>query len=456
MLRENDLIVPESKLTHNGAIGNFAGQDACSQWEVLRGRPTSFYQESANQLALKSDHYNHTIGSGMIGNPTNLIPSNASSSSTINDYENNFLPFNDNYIYAHDFNSGNSLQTQSVDMFQYKESDASQLKSSIFHSASFSFDSSQAQYDGTTSSNQQEQNFDKQKNLYPNTFRSNGNMGPDSFGTITAGGMEGFIGAWNYDGTLPLSMMHSPSRNLHQIQNFPINEATDPSSTSQQHFISHSFSFPSQLYPSPQMHDNDPSTFAMNDSTPFMMFYGTPRISNIAGSISNELNERHRKHHANPHQPRLSKQKTSLNSHPKKNFTTQSNLSGTQPKKKDTAAASSQSLASSSSNTYTISSQLSKGSTRNTRGQVIIMKDSGAMIAEPDSDHNDGLLNVKGGGGGVPRRYMCSVCSKRFTRPSTLRTHMNSHTGYKREEGGSTEVESEQLTVNDVERDCKQ
>ncbi|KAI9352691.1 hypothetical protein BDR26DRAFT_790246, partial [Obelidium mucronatum] len=27
------------------------------------------------------------------------------------------------------------------------------------------------------------------------------------------------------------------------------------------------------------------------------------------------------------------------------------------------------------------------------------------------------------------RRYLCSLCSKRFTRPSTLRTHMNSHTG---------------------------
>ncbi|KAJ3417224.1 hypothetical protein HDV05_006430 [Chytridiales sp. JEL 0842] len=29
----------------------------------------------------------------------------------------------------------------------------------------------------------------------------------------------------------------------------------------------------------------------------------------------------------------------------------------------------------------------------------------------------------------TPRRYLCNVCNKRFTRPSTLRTHMNSHTG---------------------------
>lgn len=29
----------------------------------------------------------------------------------------------------------------------------------------------------------------------------------------------------------------------------------------------------------------------------------------------------------------------------------------------------------------------------------------------------------------VPKRYKCSVCSKRFTRPSSLTTHMYSHTG---------------------------
>ncbi|KAI9256557.1 hypothetical protein BDA99DRAFT_413259, partial [Phascolomyces articulosus] len=29
------------------------------------------------------------------------------------------------------------------------------------------------------------------------------------------------------------------------------------------------------------------------------------------------------------------------------------------------------------------------------------------------------------------RRYKCTVCVKRFTRPSSLATHMHSHTGEK-------------------------
>ncbi|KAI8342335.1 hypothetical protein BC941DRAFT_344836 [Chlamydoabsidia padenii] len=31
----------------------------------------------------------------------------------------------------------------------------------------------------------------------------------------------------------------------------------------------------------------------------------------------------------------------------------------------------------------------------------------------------------------TPRRYKCTVCVKRFTRPSSLATHMHSHTGEK-------------------------
>ncbi|KAJ3240628.1 hypothetical protein HDU81_003212 [Chytriomyces hyalinus] len=31
----------------------------------------------------------------------------------------------------------------------------------------------------------------------------------------------------------------------------------------------------------------------------------------------------------------------------------------------------------------------------------------------------------------IVRKYICTYCSKRFTRPSTLQTHMNSHTGHR-------------------------
>ncbi|KAI9279950.1 hypothetical protein BC943DRAFT_283726 [Umbelopsis sp. AD052] len=32
---------------------------------------------------------------------------------------------------------------------------------------------------------------------------------------------------------------------------------------------------------------------------------------------------------------------------------------------------------------------------------------------------------------GTPKRYKCELCTKRFTRPSSLATHKRSHTGEK-------------------------
>ncbi|KAI9320719.1 hypothetical protein BX666DRAFT_2130907 [Dichotomocladium elegans] len=40
-------------------------------------------------------------------------------------------------------------------------------------------------------------------------------------------------------------------------------------------------------------------------------------------------------------------------------------------------------------------------------------------------------LHARKSGDATPRRYKCSVCDKRFSRPSSLATHMHSHTGEK-------------------------
>ena len=58
-------------------------------------------------------------------------------------------------------------------------------------------------------------------------------------------------------------------------------------------------------------------------------------------------------------------------------------------------------------------------------------------VVEPDDelmDEHDGSdPEVGGGGASEKRRHACLRCGKRFNRPSSLKIHLNTHTGAKRE-----------------------
>lgn len=56
-----------------------------------------------------------------------------------------------------------------------------------------------------------------------------------------------------------------------------------------------------------------------------------------------------------------------------------------------------------------------------------------AMGDDDDADGDDDAGGVPSAGEAEKRRHLCLQCGKRFNRPSSLKIHLNTHTGAKRE-----------------------
>jgi hypothetical protein len=85
---------------------------------------------------------------------------------------------------------------------------------------------------------------------------------------------------------------------------------------------------------------------------------------------------------------------------------------------------SSSSSLSSSLSSFHCSSSSHSGSPRSSSNTIsTLKKQARSMGSNPYPQATPGHREP------APRRYNCEVCNKKFTRPSTLRTHMNSHTG---------------------------
>ncbi|KAJ3024306.1 UNVERIFIED_CONTAM: hypothetical protein HDU68_008252 [Siphonaria sp. JEL0065] len=414
MLRDNDLLVPGADHKHDDSLNPIAASNFDnSQWGGLSHHlvdPSKFTnQESMTNILFVGNGHQQSpasAGSGMIGNPA-FMNSGSSSSSSINEYANSFLTnFNDGYNmydgYSQHFNGHGMHQQQLItghdpSLLQYTNPGQPEMfdSSSFGQQSTNSYDRDTLRKDKpylTASEIQQNNNLVPPSAIPPTDHQND----QDHFNSVPSGGMGGFVGSWSYESnnpsSIPLSMMHSPLRGNSSGQHIPftMQMSNDPNQLPPPpHFIQPGeFQFPSQLYSQPQLHESDPSNFSMGDPS-FMMFYGSrledPNASN--GSINNPNEIMNSSSSIN-----LSMSKTN----------------------------------SSERRRPPVPTNATNRTARTARGQVMVLKDSGDMIAEPDDEVASSDSPYRNS---VPRRYMCSVCSKRFTRPSTLRTHMNSHTG---------------------------
>ena len=56
-----------------------------------------------------------------------------------------------------------------------------------------------------------------------------------------------------------------------------------------------------------------------------------------------------------------------------------------------------------------------------------------AKLADSSEDDDDEGAEASEGDNSEKRRHICTICRKRFNRPSSLKIHLNTHTGEKRE-----------------------
>ncbi|KAJ3068748.1 hypothetical protein HDU98_008126 [Podochytrium sp. JEL0797] len=333
--------------------------------------------------------FNAPVGPGMIGSYSYMNSANSSSSS-INEYA-QFIPnFENQYMYEGYPQHFSNMHLQPLSMEDHLSyaATAEQIKSELLEHSAYS---STLPFNRTGSPTQP-------VTSPTDMASSNHELIPPSASTPTShpdqepytalpcgGGMGGFVPTWNYEtasGSLPLSLMHSSPL---KTQHFDASMIVDPESNlpAGHSFLSPGFSFASHLYPhadSAAAH----SDFAMAADPAFMMWLDAGAPSAISDTLSTTRKE-------------------SVKTYSK-------SKKGSEKRKAAASAA-----ASASGGTV---------ASRKSRGQIMVLKGTGDMIAELDDGVSDSAYRSS-----VPRRYMCSVCNKRFTRPSTLRTHMNSHTG---------------------------
>ncbi|KAJ3231823.1 hypothetical protein HDU81_003515 [Chytriomyces hyalinus] len=360
-----------------------------------------------------------TFGSGMVGNPEFMDP--GSSSSSINEFTSilgmhDLGPnFNSYDPYGHQFHQNNlphptqpfdlptgctsyRQQSKPRDLNPY-DTDSDELTPPRTGLDKYPSEEAQQHH---KSSYRDDKTLSGEKMLPSQPHDLNSNEIFSS--TASSDGVGTFNEPWGYEAHIPLSMMHPPLGNGHDGDGFDFPLPDHSGMNSATGLLQPNFHFPHHFYPHPPFPDSQSHPFA---DPSFLMFY-------TDGANTTQL--------------------PMTNTAPSNVYEYASDITAPRPPPPMAAPAADGRRRQKKSSPVSTSVAAGSGGGKPTspasrscapgRGQIMVLTESGDMIAEDDDTHS-----TAGTKGGVPRRYMCNVCSKRFTRPSTLRTHMNSHTG---------------------------
>ncbi|KAJ3404022.1 ATP-binding cassette sub- G member 2 [Chytriomyces hyalinus] len=412
MLRDNDsasadtnqMISKRNSSDYENNFSEFIDDSDRSQWGSFASLPNLelFARKGLETEVPSKDRSlpSPTFGSGMVGNPEFMDP--GSSSSSINEFTSilgmhDLGPnFNSYDPYGHQFHQNNlphpnqpfdlptgcasyRQQSKPHDLNPY-DADSDELSPPRTGLGKYPFREEEQKQHKSSYRDDKTLSGEKMLPSQPHDLTSTEIFSS----TASSDGMGTFNEPWGYEAHIPLSMMHPPLGNGHDGEGFDFPLPDHSGMTNATGLLQPNFHFPHHFYPHAPFPDSQPHPFA---DPSFLMFYTDG---------------------ANPTQLPMT------NTAPSNVYEYSSDVVAPRPpppmaapaavgRRRQTKKSSPISASTAAGSGGAKPSSPTARSCAPGRGQIMVLTESGDMIAEDDDTHS-----TAGAKGSVPRRYMCN------------------------------------------------